>query len=464
MRLFYKKFYFSYGICYDKRMENNKTNMSQERIADIKFSESLRLLENNQLFYYEILRRINFVIDPRFKKAIGGIGYDPKGKKIYYFLDQDAVIKNSYFNEKGILINPENSLKDLAGLTEHECGHLLYDHIFYVDKSKDEKLDNMAKDYIINDSGSFLGLRYDEIKDPKNNSILANGCFFRELSELIPELKGKTANDFTSNQIYEILQSNKDKLPKSPSRFDEHSVLKVSVDENGDLQIESGEGMQLTEEESQNLSSEVKKVLSNTIQDLKDKGKLGKAIGQMKGDLADKITEMMKSKTDREVAFNFTHSLKNGRKASWTRLNKRYPYLAKGRVKDKKPILVRGIDTSGSMNNDELRQMIAYQVYQLVDICKELHIVVGDTEMQFAIHITDPSQFDIETISFSGGGGTILQFIWDYAEEVGADGVICDTDGYIGSIDDKGIPSLFYLYGQDHKEIEGYENYRVFPE
>lgn len=119
---------------------------------------------------------------------------------------------------------------------------------------------------------------------------------------------------------------------------------------------------------------------------------------------------------------------------------------------------------SGSMDNPEIRMMIADQAYQLINISKELHIVVGDTVLQFAIHVESENDFSVDTIEFKGGGGTNLQFGWDYAESVGADGVICDTDGYIDPIDDKGIPSMFYLYGEQIKEIEGYENYKVFPE
>jgi predicted metal-dependent peptidase len=452
----------------------------KEKLGEIKIVESFTLLEESQILYSEILKRINFVITPHFNKAIAGIGYDNKSKKVYCFFNLDAVVQGSKIEK---VINPltkkesdeithtKTSIRDIAGLLEHECAHMLLDHIFYIHHGKDLREFNRAKDYVINDGGNFLEPRYEEIKNPENNSVLNGGCFFREIRDKYVEFKDKTAHDFTSEEIYEILQKYPEKKPKPQPQsnggngngegegFDEHSVLNVSVDENGEIKIDGTTS--LSEEQMQELSNEVKTAVKSAINDLKNKGLLSKAIGQLKGEILAKISDLIKTTTDRNVVYNFTNSLKNSRKYSFKKINKRYPYIAQGRASDKKPILVLMMDSSGSMDNPEIRMMMGDQLYQLITITKQLHVVVGDTILQFSKHIENESDFNIEEIEFKGGGGTSLQFGWDYAESIDADGLVCHTDGHIMDFDDKGIPTMFYLYGEGSRELDGYDNYKV---
>jgi len=433
----------------------------QQKKADENLYKAFRNVESNNLIYFELLRKINFLITPDFTQSIGGIGYNPKTDKIYMLLNEQAMA--------------EAHSDDVTGLLEHEVGHLSYDHIFQIhqEKSKDAHISNMAQDYIINESGHYLAKRLSQIKDLKNNSILAGGCFFEDLKKMIPELKDITGHDITSQELYQILLKNKDKFPNGQGGgngkgcgngqgFDEHGVFEVSEDENGNLTIN---GKKLTEEQLNKLSENAKKAMREGLEKLKRENRLSKAIGQLGGEIAFYVSEMIRTRTDKNAIIDFATTVVGDEKKTFMKLNKRYPYLARARRKKTRSKIILGVDTSGSMGGDTFFKMILDQAQKLSSICESLHIVVGDTKLCWEAEIENVSNFKPEDIQFNGGGGTDLQFIWDRAEELGADGVVIHTDGHIGHFDNKDISSIFYLYGEDHAgKIEGFQNIKVYPE
>lgn len=458
------------------------SNENQKK-ADNKLYNAFRLLEKNNILYYEVLKRINYIVDPKFHLSIAGIGYDPSSKKVYMILNENALI--------------EGSVEDVAGLIEHECGHSIYEHIMLEkNSSKDPRTLNMAQDYIINESGQYLGKRYEEIKDPKNNSILAKGCFFKDIEPIYPELKGKTGNDFTSNQLYDILIKNEDnqnqnkdsngqsggknnKLKQEQGKgqesnqseqgessrsegFDEHGVLEVSEKEDGSLEIKG----KINDTQAQELSNEIKSVIRESIEKLKRDNQLAKGIGQVGGQIGLILTEMIKTRTDKNAVIDFVAKIDSEEKKTFFKLNKRYPYLARGRRMKKQPIVVVGCDTSGSMGGETFFKMILDQIEKVKSICKEVHVVCGDVGLCSVVLIDDLKNFDPTKINFKGGSGTNLQFIWDYAESIEADGVLVHTDGEIPAFDDKTIDTMFFTYGEGNisSQIESYQHVKVYAE
>ena len=172
---------------------------------------------------------------------------------------------------------------------------------------------------------------------------------------------------------------------------------------------------------------------------------------------------MIKTRTDKNVILNFCETLFSGSRRTWNKLNKRYRWIAKGVRLKKRAKIVVGIDTSGSMNSDSCRKQIVDQIEKLQPLCDELWICAGDTQLEWSLHIEDMNSFRPEMIQFEGGGGTNMQFVFDFAESIEADGIVLHTDGFVGTFDDKDIQTICYLY--DHcEDVEGYENVRVYPE
>lgn len=482
------------------------TQTQINNVVDYKLYEAFRLIEKENLLYFRTLKRMNFLVEKKFP-AIGGVAFDANRSKIYMILREDTLFSGSEV--------------DVAGLCEHECGHVLYEHIFANDEfvGKDPRTLNQAQDYIINDSCHYITKRLKDIQDPKTKSILAGGCFYPELQKQIPELKQHDSSEMTSLYLYGFLKRHKEEQKKnqqkgqkgkgqpqtgqgSPSDeqgesgdqdsqnqdglgelLDSHDQFEVRLDENGDEKIVNlnEEKKELKEnkpndkkaqekldqkmdQHKKQMSEEMKDLLSQVIDELDRENLLQKAIGQLKGQIKGLVQEMVKSKLNRNACLSFINRMKLGYKKTWAVLDKRYPYLQKGKVKNKKPKIGVVIDTSGSMGGDKLFGMINYQCQALVNKCQQLYIIVGDTQMEYSLFIKKARDFKADTIKFSGLGGTDLQFGWDFAKENKLDGLIIHTDGYIGEFEDHGIKSLFYLYGSSVMEQEGYENYRVLPD
>ena len=152
------------------------TQLEIDRAVDFKLYEAFRLIEKENLLYFRTLKRMNFLVKKNFR-AIGAVGFDADHSKVYMILKEDTLFTGSEI--------------DIAGLCEHECGHVLYEHIFANDEfiGKDPSTLNQAQDYIINDSCHYITKRIKEIQDPKTKSVLRGGCFYPELQQRIPELK-----------------------------------------------------------------------------------------------------------------------------------------------------------------------------------------------------------------------------------------------------------------------------------
>lgn len=462
----------------DKYYMKNK-EMTQKQIdqaTDLKLFEAFRLVEKNNLLYFRIMKKMNFLVTPNFP-AIGGVGYNKEKNQIYMILKEDAMLNGSK--------------EDVAGLTEHECGHCLYEHIFEPDQSVDHSLMNVAQDLLINDSAHYITSRIDQILAKDSKSILAGGCFFSEFQKKYPSLQKYTSEELTSTQLYALLrEAKKDEPQQNQSQqgqgqgkkgkgqsgqgqqmnngeggFDSHDSYEIVEDAEGNevAQKMDQQNQSAIDKQKQEMSAKMKEIVGEAIEQLKREGQLEKAIGQLSGRMKVMVQDLIKSRTDKNSIFNFLTRLSIGVKKKWTKLHRRYPYLAKGKRKNKKAKIALVIDTSGSMGMDELFELIKDQVQVLVNRCEQLWIVVGDTQMEYSVFVKNKRSFNIDDVVFQGRGGTDLQFGWDFAKEKNLDGVIVHTDGHIGEFDDHGIPSIFYLYGRGNQEQEGYQNIQVYP-
>lgn len=485
-------------------MKNIQDMTDQEKYqeADKQLFRAFRLLEENNLLYFKVLKKMNFLIDPTFQH-IGAVGYNKKNGQIYMILQQDAML--------------QGSREDVAGLTEHECGHVLYEHIFDIDSKHDHQLMNICQDLIINDSCHYIVSRMNDILAQGSKSILSGGCFFSEFQKKYPVLKNHESQNLTSVQLYNLLkedfkkdqdqqgkdqqsqdsegssngqgqgqsqdqqenesqgdsQGNKESSKgqskdsqgknKGNQTLDSHDQYEIVKDENGQEKAVKVTDQKNQAELNSEVKAKIKEMMGEALEQLKREGKLEKAIGQLSGQMKILVQDLVKSRTDKNSIFNFLTRLSIGTKRKWTKLHRRYPYQAKGSRKNKKPKLALVIDTSGSMGSEELFELIQHQSLVLVNRCEQLWIVVGDTRMEYSMFVKRKNQFKVSDVIFKGGGGTNLQFGWDFAKENNLDGVIVHTDGHIGKFNDHNLKTIFYLYGKGNLEQGGYQNIQVFP-
>lgn len=473
-------------------MANELDQKQINRIVDAKIYEALRLvLKENFFYYYSQQNLIISVLKNR--KTIAGVGYNPKTKKFYLLFNEESVLKASVL--------------DLAGLIQHECNHILFNHpnsnllenflkirprlneiknkIKNADSEsklglnqeysqimkeykKEHSLLNKAQDYLINEACSFINKRYQqEFKQENCFSILKHGCFYGDLQNVFPEIKNIPYENWTAFSLYKFLKTKNQESTLDES-FDESEIS--IVEDNGIDGVRELSSEEMSQESNQQalkealdrMSDEKKSMIFEAIKKSQEQKKdLKQILDQVSGSLKIDIESMIACKTNKGYLMQFVKSVKQQKyKKTWKRLHRRYPYQAKPKREIKRANMVMGIDSSGSMLTPELKDMIAYQVNKLSQSCDNLWVVVGDTRLVYKVLIKNHKDFSLEKIRFVGGGGTSLQFMWDFSKEVKADGLIVNTDGYISPFDDKGINTLFFIY-PNGLNVEGYKNIRV---
>jgi len=106
-----------------------KNRYEKEKEADLKLYSAFRLIEENNLLYFRVMKKLNFIVQPEFP-YVGAVAFNKKNNKIYITLQEEAVLNGD--------------AKDIAGLCEHECGHILYEHIFNQMAKVDHQMMNVA--------------------------------------------------------------------------------------------------------------------------------------------------------------------------------------------------------------------------------------------------------------------------------------------------------------------------------
>jgi predicted metal-dependent peptidase len=133
---------------------------------------------------------------------------------------------------------------------------------------------------------------------------------------------------------------------------------------------------------------------------------------------------------------------------TWTRPNRRFIggglYLP-GREREGINRAVFLIDTSGSMFDGVALECVAVETQAALDerIIDEVVVVYGDTRVTRVdtYHPGDEIEFDPR-----GGGGTVLQPLFDHVADLSASLIVCFTDGYIDVTSDSPEPACPVLW------------------
>ena len=326
-------------------------------------------------------------------------------------------------------------LKDpeLAFVVMHEGMHKCYRHLSTWRKLYDENpvLANAACDYVINLQLRDLDPEERVIAMPKYRDGEKRGEFMGLVDE---KYRGMNAK-----QVFDLLKQEHggEGGEGGEEGFDEHDW-----------------------EGAKELSEEDKKKLERDIDQAVRQGLMAhqKIAGKGTGGLSRDMQDLLEPKIDwREVLREFVKSTCRARDtSSWRRPNRRYlsgDVYMPSMIGERVGHLVIGVDTSGSIGNDELKDFlsevkgIAEEVNpEKVDLLYWGHTVEGHEEY---------SEADVPNIVSStkpiGGGGTAPSCVSQYIKEkkLEPECIIILTDGYVG--DDWGsewnAPLLWVITG-----------------
>lgn len=304
-------------------------------------------------------------------------------------------------NGRDVMYNPAfiDTLNDkqLTFVVLHEALHKVYQHMSLWRKlwKENSQLANVAADYVVNNSIVEA--------DPLGEiATMPDMCLY-----------DKAYANMSTKQVYDLLKQKPDK-PES----DGHD-------------IHDWEGAEeLTD-------AEVKEVQKQIDQALRQ----GEIIrGKMAGNQNRSIQELLEPKIDwREQLREFVNATcKNKDKTSWKRPSRRFigqDIYMPSMIGETVGKLVVGIDTSGSICNDQLREFLS----EVVGICHEvspesLELIYWDSDV--AGHETyNLGDYDglATTTKPAGGGGTRVGSMNEYLKDkrIIPEAIIVLTDGYV---------------------------------
>lgn len=299
-----------------------------------------------------------------------------------------------------LIVNPNfwDSLseKHKQGLILHEALHLIFNHLLMRDEFSNHKMANIAMDC--------------ELNQYIDSDLLPDGAILPEgLEEKFQiQLQRKAGTHYYYNALQEEVQKQNGKgnpddqdcnggsgLGDLPNTMDDH-----------DIWDEITEGMSEAEKKLITKQSEylIKEAAEQT---LKARGHLP---GEIK-ELYDRITKLEEAKFNWKAYLRqfVNGSIRSTMKSSRKKINRR---LEKEQVPGKKYLrkinLLVGIDTSGSVSNDELKEFMN-EIHHIHKNGADVTIVQCDTKIN-SIDRFDPKM----NITIKGRGGTEFNPVIEY--------------------------------------------------
>jgi predicted metal-dependent peptidase len=303
----------------------------------------------------------------------------------------------------GLYINPDffNSLNDdkKYGLIKHELLHIAFGHLIVRDMYADKKLFNIAADLEINQyiNRSKLpegGLTLDTFPDLN----LPYKAGTKKYYEILQQANKNGTSESLSN-LLDTMDGNSQYCHPTWDEFDEvDEATKKLIQKQVDYQI--NEVAQTIEKSQGHIPGEISSILERI-----------------------RYVEPQKFDWKRYLRMFVGNSAKTYTKKTRRKRNKRFDDNPAIKVKTRNHILV-GIDTSGSVNNDELNEFMN-ELWHIQKTGNEITVAQCDTEIVYVGKINLNKDIKIH-----GRGGTSFQPVVDlFNEEKKYTTLIYFTDG-----------------------------------
>jgi len=334
--------------------------------------------------------------------------------------------------------------KELMFVVLHENLHKAFRHLYIWRKLHDEnsRLANMACDYVIN------LILHDA--DPSEQTI----AMPRKDGEIYGLLDTRFRR-MNTKQVFDLLKQEQEEDKGRPENFSQHS-------EKGDLdgfdEHDWDGAKELDAEQQEQLAKEVDQALRQ--------GQMAaqKIAGKGAGNMPRELGDLLAPKVDwREVLREFVNSVCSAKDASsWRRVNRRFVgqniYLP-SLIGEKVGHVVVGIDTSGSIQQDEITRFLSEVKSIVEDVHPDkLDLIYWDHEV--ASHeVYDSATMGtlLDSTKPRGGGGTSPTCVMEYLkqENIKPECIIMLTDGYIYDWGNEWDSPTLWVITSDHTSPVG---------
>jgi len=332
------------------------------------------------------------------------------------------LVNENYWNND-LKSDNEDVTKNLRyGSIKHQILHIVFKHLTRSAEFGNKKLFNIAADiatnqYISSEQLTFDAVRLEDFPDFNLNRGQSLDYYYKRLKEELDGIEGAGSGDSEDeeNESNEELSEAQKKLLELMNQ-DDHKQLN---------QHKSWEDIQkLSSAERKILDAAINESILQSVARMKDRryGNLPAGLQQY----LDLLAESLKPNVNwRRVLRIFAASSSRTRiKNTIRRPSKRYGTTPGIKIQRKQKILI-AVDTSGSVNNDELKEFFG-EIYHIWKQGAEIYVVECDT----AIHNNYFYKGKAPEL-ISGRGGTDFNAPLIYANDVyNPDAVIYFTDGH----------------------------------
>lgn len=285
------------------------------------------------------------------------------------------------------------SAEKRKGLLKHELMHMAFFHLTDYNHLTDRKVANMAMDI--------------EINQYIKPEMLPEGALG---IHIFPELK--LEERMGTKYYYDKLKELKDETMKALKEAIENGETKVTLPDGTEVTLSSHDWEEIEEldEGTQKVMRDQMGGILKGIAEQVEKSR-GTVPGEFK-DILEALLNIPEPKFDwKSYIRRFTgKSIKVYTKKSRRKLSKRYEDNPGLKIKQKKHILV-GIDTSGSVRKDELKEFLQ-EIHHLSKTGSDVTIVQCDTAIAHIGTYKAGQDYEIH-----GRGGTSFQPVIDYYNE-----------------------------------------------
>jgi predicted metal-dependent peptidase len=366
-------------------------------MADLSIIEKVvvRLLRTNGVFFASLISQMQRIpLEGKEAKQLNTCGVTIKNGRILL-----------YWNPKFF---ETLTLDEARAVLEHECGHLVRDHIPRF-KDKDQHIANLATDLAQNQY--ITGL-------PKDCVMLDK--FPKEW-----KLKEKESAEYYYDEF--MKHANKIQVSKNPDGSYHVKITDPKGKTIAEFDVNDMDGSEWKEADTSELSKEV---VRQAVKEAVDQMK--RSQGTLPQGLEVAINEILQPP---KISWNqllrqyVAVSIKSGHKQSWKKPNRRFGATQKGRLSDHTIALGVCFDTSGSMGPEDYK--IGFSELKSIQGCYKADINVFECDADVHRHFK-LNKYKRHDGKPRGGGGTDFRPVFDYIikKKIRCDVLIYFTDMY----------------------------------
>ena len=341
------------------------------------------------------------------------------------------IVNPDYWDNTLKIPGDEEATKALRyGAIKHQILHIVFKHALRFPEFGNKKLFGIASDlaanqYIRSDQLTEDAIRMEDFPEFKLNRGQGIDYYYKRLSEELQDMQQDGGSGCGDNEEEDSAQSD-DKAANGLNQAQNRLKELMENEDNEQLNQHKfwDEFERLSSAEQKMINAAINESIVNSVSRVKSKD-----YGKLPGGLQEYINLLVESLKPnvnwRRVLRIFTASSSRTRlKNTIRRPSKRYGTNPGIKIQSKQKILV-AIDTSGSVNEDELREFFG-ELYHIWKQGAEIYVVECDTHIHNQYTYTGrPPEL------ISGRGGTDFNAPIEFANEKHLpDAIVYFTDGY----------------------------------